>query len=342
MFRPIRRTILSLLFLLTPLPALAAKTDIVYLHNGDRITGEVKDMSRGKLKFSTDHMGTVFIEWEDILQIVSNTGQAIELKDGQRFYGPLTKPENPDFVAVKTEMGTVGVNTMDIISMYPVEAGFWQRLDISARLGFSWDKGSNVGKYSFGLESELRDPRHVTRADFNLEVTTQDDREDTRRANLGADHLRFRQNKQYVSYFGNLEKNDELGIDLRALVGAGYGWVPIRSNRNWFSLGAGLAVNREIPTEGEAENNLEAVGQLTYEYYRYNTPERKFSVSLVVFPSLTDFGRWRANFNTDFRLELVKDLFWVLDFYASLDSDPISTQASNSDYGITSSLAYKF
>ncbi|NCF63775.1 MAG: DUF481 domain-containing protein, partial [Gammaproteobacteria bacterium] len=97
-----------------------------------------------------------------------------------------------------------------------------------------------------------------------------------------------------------------------------------------------------IPQDGEPETNLEAVGMLNYEYYKYSNPERKFTVNLLVFPSITNFGRWRADFNTDFRLEFVDDLFWVLDFYANYDSDPISTNASNSDYGITSSLAYKF
>jgi hypothetical protein len=50
---------------------------------------------------------------------------------------------------------------------------------------------------------------------------------------------------------------------------------------------------------------------VTYEYYKYSSPERKFSVRL-------------------------------LDFYATYDSQPISTNASNSDYGVTSSIAYKF
>jgi hypothetical protein len=63
---------------------------------------------------------------------------------------------------------------------------------------------------------------------------------------------------------------------------------------------------------------------------------------LRVFPSLTDSGRWRASFDTNFRLEFVEDLFWNLDFYASYDSDPISIEGSTSDYGITSSLGYKF
>ena len=336
------RSILLAILLAVSFAARAERTDVVYMLNGDRITGEVKGLSRGKLEFKTDHMGTVSIEWNDILQIVSQTGQAVELTNGQRFYGPLSKPANPDNLSIDTVGGMAEVNTMDVIGMYPVEAGFWDRLDLSARLGFSWDKGSNVGRYTLGLDAEYRHQDFKTTANIFTEVTTQENRDDTSRASFNANHLVFKPNKRFIDYFGTVEKNDELGLNLRALIGAGYGWVPIRSNRDWFAYAIGLDVNREIPKEGERETNLEAVGMVTYEYYKYTTPERKFSVRLLVFPSLTDFGRWRTNFTTDFRLELFTDLFWVLDFYATYDSQPISKDASNSDYGITSSIAYKF
>ncbi|MBT8047339.1 MAG: DUF481 domain-containing protein [Xanthomonadales bacterium] len=341
---PISKSRLFVLVLLffSSFPAWAAKTDVVFLNNGDRVTGEVKSLERGMLEFKTDHMGTVLIEWEDIEEIISQTGQSVELTNGQRFYGPLAKPENSDMLMVATPLGAIGVSTMDVVSMYPVESGFWNRLDLSAQLGFAWDKGSSVGKYSFGLDAEYRDPKFITRARFTTEITTQQGRDDTSRAVLSASHMVFRENKKFIPYFGNLEQNDELGIDLRALIGAGIGWVPVRSNRNWFSLAGGLAVNREIPMDGAGETNLEAVGMLSYEYYRYASPERKFDVSLTVFPSLTDFGRWRADFSTSFRWEMLSDLFWVLSSYASYDSDPLSINAENSDYGFNSSLAYKF
>ena len=330
------------LLLMTSLTAWAAKTDLVYMKNGDRLTGEVKNLDRGLLQFKTDHMGTVLIEWEDILEIVSDTGQAIELTNGQRFYGPLTKPDNEKMVAIKTGQGTVGMNIEDVVAMYPVEQGFWNRLDVSARLGFSWDKGSQVGRYSLGLNAEYRNPEFITRADLSAELTTQDDRENTERARFAANHMRFRKNKRFTDVFGSLEKNDELGLDLRVLLGAGYGWVPVRSNKDWFSLAVGLDVNREKPREGDQETNLEAVGMLLYEYYKYNTPQRKFSTSLLVFPSITDFGRWRADFDTSFNFEIVTDFFWKLEFYANYDSAPISQEGASSDYGVTSSLGYKF
>lgn len=342
MFSLLPRAICIFITFLFALPALAAKTDIVLLKNGDRITGEVKNLERGKLQFSTDSMGTVYIDWVDIEEIFSSTGQAIELTNGQRFYGPLAKAADEEMMVVKTEQGPVGISTTDIISMYPVEAGFWDRLDISADLGFSWDKASNVGKYTIGLKTELRNPRFINRNTFTSEITTQEGRDDTARAAFDALHLVFHQNKRYHAFFGNAESNDELGIDLRILAGVGYGTVPIRSQRSLLSIGAGLAVNHEIPVEGETEDSLEAVAMLTYDYFKYHSPERSFTSNLRVFPNLSDFGRWRATFDTDFRLELIKDLYWKLNFYSSYDSDPIATEASTTDYGATSSLGYKF
>ena len=323
-------------------PAWAAKSDVVYFKNGDRVTGEVKGLQLGKLEFSTDHMGTIYIEWNDILEVVSTTGQAVELTNGQRFFGPLSKADDPQMVQVITDEGTVGVSTDDIINMYPVESSFWDRLDVYANFGFSWDKGSEVGKYNIGVDTELRNPKYITTASFSSEITTQQGRDDTTRASLDAVHLLFRENRRYNVFFGSLENNDQLGIDLRVLVGAGYGMMPIRSNRNRFSIGAGLAVNHEIPVDGEAETDLEGVGMATYNYFKYSDPERSLNSDLRIFPSITDAGRWRATFDTNFRFELLADFFWNMSIFASYDSDPISTDAASSDYGVTSALAYKF
>lgn len=322
---------------------LADKTDVVVLKNGDKITGEVKSLDRGRLSFSTDSMGTVSIEWDDIQVVLSETGQSIELANGQRFYGPLTKSENADMVQIETPEGLVGLNVNDVVNMYPVESGFWDRLDFSVSFGFSWDKASDVGKYSTGASAEYRNPDSISRAGFSSEITTQSDGgATTSRATLNGQHLRFRPNKRFSAWFANAEKNDELGIKLRTLLGAGYGWVPIRSNHNRLMFTAGMDVNREYPQEGDPETSLEAVGVVTYEYFKYSDPERRFNTSLTVFPSLTDWGRVRADFTTSLNIEFVSDFFWILSLYANYDSDPISENASKSDYGINSSLAYKF
>ncbi len=342
MNRILPRLLCLILALAASFPAFAERTDIVVLANGDKVTGEIRSLLRGKLEFATDSMGTVFIEWDDIRAVISDTGHSVELANGQRFFGPLRKTENTEMVSIETEQGLVGVGVLDVVGMYPVEAGFWERLDLMTKLGFSWDKASSVGKYSIGIDAEYREADHLTQASLLAEVTTLENQDDTRRASANFNHMRYRPQKRFVSYFGNVSSNDELGIDLRALVGIGYGRMPLRSNRNLLSLTAGLDVVREIPTEGDAETNIEAVGRIAYDYFRYSDPERRFGTMLTVFPSLTDLGRWRADFNTDFYLEFYEDFFWTFRIFATYDSDPIAESASSSDYGVSSSLAYEF
>ena len=81
---------------------------------------------------------------------------------------------------------------------------------------------------------------------------------------------------------------------------------------------------------------------ISYEYFRYSDPERSFKTSLTLFPSLTDFGRWRADFNTDLDIEFIMDFSWVLGLFARYDSDPLSKEGASSDYGVTSTLKYDF
>ncbi|HET6564652.1 MAG TPA: DUF481 domain-containing protein [Xanthomonadales bacterium] len=325
------------------LPAVAApKTDVVVLKNGDKVTGEIKSLLRGQLELSTDHMGTILIEWAQVQQVLSNTGQSIELTNGTRFFGTLEKPRTESFVRINTKEGAVGVASDDIVSMYPVETSLWDRLDVSARVGFSWDKSSKVGKYSVGLDGSWRDPRFVTRANFQTDITTQENIDDSQRTVFNINHMRFLQNKRFRGIFGNLESNDELGIELRTLAGAGYGWIPIRSQRTLLTLMGGLAVNREKPEEGESDTQLEAVGSFLWDYFMFSHPERNIAVNFNVYPSLTDVGRYRVNFDTVMKIELVSDLYFDITAYASYDNRPVSESASQSDYGVTSGLGYNF
>ena len=87
---------------LLPASASAAKTDVVVLVNGNAVTGEVKSLEFGSLRYSTDSMGTVSIDWEDILSVSSEQDLQIELSDGTRYYGKLLPAGEPHHVRVVT------------------------------------------------------------------------------------------------------------------------------------------------------------------------------------------------------------------------------------------------
>ena len=83
--------------------AAAPKTDVVDLINGDRITGEIKGMEHNRLRFSTDHMGTLYIEWDKIARVQSNQYLLLERFDGVRYYGQLAAGAETAHLLVQRE-----------------------------------------------------------------------------------------------------------------------------------------------------------------------------------------------------------------------------------------------
>ncbi|NOR19557.1 MAG: DUF481 domain-containing protein [Xanthomonadales bacterium] len=327
---------------------LADKTDVIIMENGDRISGEVKGLVGGQLELKTDYMGTVFIDWEDIQELVSDNGQQIELGDGNRLVGTLDKKkgnanEKSEMMIVHTDEGQIEIDSANVVRMYPVGGDFWDRMDLSFSLGFNYDKNSAVGKYNFGVDAIYRDPEFITMGRISSEFTTQNETDNTKRNVLNVNHMSWLPNKRYRNYFGSMEQNDQLGIDLRTLVGAGYGWVPISNGHNWFTLGVGLAANVEKPFDNsESDANLEAVGTLRYQYYKRNIPERTLDVYFQVYPSITQWGRVRADFTFDARWELIRDFFIGMELYSSFDGEPAALEGSEIDYGIRTTVGLKF
>ena len=63
------------------------KTDIVTLYDGDKVTGEVKNLFSGLLEVSTKFMGTVKIEWRQVARIESLYRYEIAMVCGVSHYG---------------------------------------------------------------------------------------------------------------------------------------------------------------------------------------------------------------------------------------------------------------
>ena len=140
-----------------------------------------------------------------------------------------------------------------------------------------------------------------------------------------------------------LDRNDELGLDLRTSIGAGGGRILKQTNSQSLQLFGGLQVSREdVVGTDSSEDTVEALASLTWDWFRYDTPELDLSTNLQIIPNLTDTGRVRAEFDIKLKWEIVEDLFWQLSFYDSFDSDPVTADAEKNDYGINTSLGWEF
>jgi hypothetical protein len=112
-------------------PAQAARTDVVVLRNGDRITGEVKTLQFGRLQYKTDDIGTINIEGLDVAELTSSSVFEVEITDSTRYVGSLESRGNAT-MAVVGDTGTQVLDHAYVVGIYKLDRGFWKRLDGSS------------------------------------------------------------------------------------------------------------------------------------------------------------------------------------------------------------------
>jgi Protein of unknown function, DUF481 len=327
-------------------PVLAApKTDILVFRNGDRLTGEVKGLERGKLSFKTDATGTISVEWDKVASLQTEQYLQVELSDGRRHFGRASQEQPEGKLKLRVGSGS-NVREMplaEVVGIAPIElGGFFARLDGYVTAGYDYTKSSSVQQFTFTGGLSSRDEKREWAIDSSVALTSQSGRDDSSRYNLGAYNRRFLEDRWFVQGFGSFDGNDELGIDLRTTLGAAYGRFLRQNQKNDWAAYAGLAVTRENFSEQPTNESVEGVLGTQYWFFRYNAPEASFDAILNLFPSLSETGRVRAEGQLNARYELVSDLFFQLSLYGSYDSEPGAGAESKSDYGVTTSLGYTF
>jgi len=141
----------------------------------------------------------------------------------------------------------------------------------------------------------------------------------------------------------SFDRNDELGLNLRTSLSAGGGRILMQSNHSRLVLKGGLKATRENNVDEAADlDSVESYGIVSWDWFRFDSPELDWSTTLEIIPSLTESGRVRGQFDTTLKWEIFEDLFWQLQFYDSYDNKPQSVDASDNDFGITTSLSYDF
>ena len=141
----------------------AAKTDIVELENGDRITCEIKKLERGKLTVKTDGIGTIAIEWDDIQRLTSAARFDIERRSGEHAYGTLV-PADPRTVDVIDGQLVERLALDDIVRLGRVGRTFWGRLDGSISAGFSFTEANEQTQWTFDTSVSVPQPALALRA----------------------------------------------------------------------------------------------------------------------------------------------------------------------------------
>src|SRR6188474_897204 len=111
--------------------AFAQKTDKVALKNGDTVTGEIKYMKFGMLKFDMTGPGKIDIKWEEIVKIRSDKKLQITMRNGDVW-----------ITTLDSMFKTREVILDDLVEIVKIKDKFLQRLDGDFNLGFNYAKST--------------------------------------------------------------------------------------------------------------------------------------------------------------------------------------------------------
>ena len=347
--RKLRCCAIALLGGLWGLPASAAKTDVVVLLNGDRITGEVKELAYGQLKFSTDDMGTLYIEWSKIASLTTAQQLQVELADGRRVFG-----QAPEAGVSRGALSLRGgapagavvvpmeVPMSDVVRVVTLGAGEWkERLDAAVSLGYSFSQASDTQVFNFAGSIGSRDRRQHWNVALDAQLTSQDGGRASQRAALVGTRERFMPDRYYRESALEFTRNQELGLDLRSLVSLSFGRYLIQDQGHEWRAGIGLAASAERGYDGNRRESLEAQFSSSVRLFNFDSPELNLVAGLTLLPSLSDTGRLRGESSLKLRRELAPDLFLEFGFYDSYDNRP-AEGAEKNDWSVVTSLGYTF
>ena len=336
-----RAAVLAACMLAAAGPVMAADTDVVVLKNGDRIHGEIKGMQYGRLELSTTTMSTVYVEWDKVAGLISANFFEFELTDGSRYYGSL-EPADSGTLGVALEGQINALDVARVVRIRLIKSSFWNRIDGSISLGANYTKSSEIGQGSLSVSLRTRRPAFEFSTDFSTTITVQPDQPDQSRTAFGVSYLRLMRNRWFVPAVGKLERNTDLGLDLRSSLGGGVGRYVVQTNRSLLGAAGGLVVNRENPVDGDTTTNVEAFFSTTYEFFTYDTPKTSVDTTFALFPSLNVSGRYRTDFSLTLSREIVKDFTVGVTAYDSYDNKPPGGSSSTHDLGISVTIGWTF
>lgn len=322
--------------------ALAQKTDVIVLFNGDHVTGEIKSYATGRLSVETDIGSDLSLKWNRITSIASDKQFEIETTDGAYYYGTLAPSTPPGKLAIVSESGTQEFGFFDVVRISPIAQTFWRRWDGSLDLGFNYTQASSIVQLNLNANAIFRRPTFAATASINTFFSSQNGVPSSQRANFTLGYQKFLKDRWLVAGFGGIDRNLDLGLNLRVTIGAGYGRYFIQTNRTTFGALLGISLDHEDPVTGTASYEAAAVIGAQYSTFTYDFPKITVNSTLQVLPYLTDSGRVRVEFNVQAKREIVRDFYLSLSIFDSYDSRDPSTQQAKNDWGPVLSIGWTF
>jgi putative salt-induced outer membrane protein YdiY len=323
------------------------RKDIIVMNNGDRITGQVKRLQNGLLYVEMPYVsGNIGLDWNQVDSIQTTATFQIVLNDGHRLRGKIEKisgekGKNEDFL-IREATEEVQVPSASIASIDANKATFWQQLQGSIDLGYSFTSGNGQSTLNADTNAAYKTTGWEAATSFDTTYGGQSGANTTNREELQAAFSKFLNRNSFLTGLSDFLHSSQQDLTLRSTLGGGYGRYLRRTtntNLSWLGGVAYIHENFDTSIAKPTDQSMEAVVGLEYSYIRFNLGE--FDSQLRVFPGLTDSGRVRLTTNNTLMIKLRNNFHLDFTFWDNFDSRPPSTARKNA-LGVSTGVGWSF
>ncbi len=222
-----RNLIAGLAALVCGLLPLAAVADVLYLSNGDRLTGEIDSVGNGKVILVTEFAGTIAVQLETVKNMESETTFELRTQDGTRQRGQFVVTS--DAQQFRPEGGEAA--DLDLASLTSARENHLGVADFVLDWSNRFDAGisassgnTETSSQNYHWESLLQQARGDHR--LNITYDTQEDDNVKTKENLlaGYRYRRFFGERWYGLGNVGYQEDQFRGIDYRWTLGLGGGY----------------------------------------------------------------------------------------------------------------------
>jgi len=345
---PLRTVLLVIITISVTSPLFGKRNDdVVIMKNGDKFTGEIKALQYGELIFKSDYMkDSVHLDWNRVENLQSKDKYIVSLSDGHRVMGTIrrtTVNEGKQQFKIVTDDSTLEVPPSEVITIDQRESSFWNQLTGSIDYGFGFASGNNSTNSSLGASVAFYTAKNSISLASTSQFDSQANAKNTNRLTFDSQYGRSITTNWVAAGLFSVLKSNQQDLNLRSTYGAGLGRRMVQTDRTKLLIIGGGAYSHEnyFAQAGEKStlNNAEALLGVTLSTFRFKT--LNLNSETFLFPSLTDIGRIRLSSRSNLRIELMRNLYWNLQFYENYDTRP-PVKAPRNDSGLTTSVGWTF
>lgn len=321
--------------------------DRVELNNGDRLTGEVRDLSSGKLSLETAYAGTVEIQWDQVETLLAAETFVVEFAGGGSATGSISSLE-PGILKIGS---TSPIPTVDVITIRKEtatrqEPGLLGNWHGSADAGYTFTRGNTeIDNLVISFLPERETAKDRIRVRVRSLYSVQDGGISSERATSSNMHMgqarydRFLSRRAFVFAVGRIEKDERERLDLRTSEGGGFGIQFQPDSETHVSLFGGVTFLQEDFEAVERRLSAEGLAGVEFETARFG-PFLITSKGQLL-PILRD-GRYRIEWDASIRIPLFGGFTLGLQMFDNFDSNPPRALVKKNDFGVISTVGLTF